>query len=105
MTDYILCALGIFIYFLNRYANRANKSKSASFNYWVKDNMPELLTTLSLNIAIMVIIHLPGTAIDMNPLFASLPFGLSVAGKPVLSFFLGLGLTATFYRLFRTKTK
>ena len=105
MINWILCLLGICVYFLRRYDNRKHKNTPVSFSFWIADNWPELLTTLFLNTAIMIIIHLPGTTVDMNPIFSQLPFGLNVAGLPTLSFFLGLGLTWTFYSLFRSKTK
>lgn len=104
MIDYILCLLGIFIYFVNRYANRTDKTK-LSIKYWFQDNSPELLSTLALNAALMILIHMSTANVDINPVFQSLPFVLQVAGKPTLSFFLGLGLTSWFYRMFRSKTE
>lgn len=103
MIDYILCLLGIFIYFLTRYTNRKKKNSTLSIPYWWKDNWPEFVTTLSLNAALMIIIHFPETKVSFDRFFESLPFDLHVAGIPTLSFFLGLGLTATFYKLFKTK--
>ena len=102
LIDMALCLLGIMIYFINRYANRKGKTKP-SFRYWLNDNWPELVTTAALNAALMIIIHLPGTTVSFERLFAGLPFDMSVSGLPTLSFFLGLGLTASFYRMFKTK--
>lgn len=104
IIDCILCLLGILVYFLNRYANRRHRNR-LSIAYWWADNWPEFITTLVLNVALMIIIHLPETYVDLDRLFASLPFDLHVAGIPTLSFFLGLGLTASFYNLFKTKVK
>lgn len=104
MTDYILCLMGILVYFINRYANKKQKDTKLSLSYWFKDNWPELTTTLLLNAAIMILVHLPGTTVDLTKLTDSLPFGLNVAGVPTLSFLLGLGLTAAFYRMFKSKT-
>lgn len=105
IIDSILCLLGIVIYFMNRYANRKQKTKRGSFAFWIQDNYPELISTVALNLAIMIIIHLPGTSVSFSRVFAALPFDLSVAGVPTFSFLLGLGLTAAFYRLFKAKTK
>jgi len=105
MIDYILCLIGIFIYFLTRYANKREKNSKLSISFWVKDNWPELISTLALNMALMIIIHLPGVEVDINPVFSQLPFSVKVAGIPTLSFFLGLGLTWAFYNMFKSKTK
>lgn len=103
LIDCILCFLGIIVYFLNRYANRKLKT-NLSLKYWWNDNWPELSTTVVLNIALMILIHLPETYVSVDKLFEGLPFDLHVSGIPVLSFLFGLGLTATFYNLFKTKT-
>jgi len=103
IIDSILCLLGIVIYFMNRYANRKMKTKKASFSFWIQDNYPELISTMALNIALMILIHLPETYVSMDKLFEGLPFDMHVSGIPALSFFFGLGLTATFYNLFKTK--
>lgn len=102
--DIVLCLLGIIIYFINRYANRSRKAKP-SLAFWLNDNWPELVTTLALNVALMIIIHLPGTTVSLDRVLAALPFDLTVSGIPTLCFFLGLGLTASFYRLFKQKAK
>ena len=104
LIDAALCLLGVVIYFLNRFANRKQKSH-VSLRYWWGDNWPELITTLALNAALMIIIHLPGSTVSFERIFAALPFDLSVSGLPTLSFFLGLGLTASFYKMFKAKAK
>ncbi len=105
MIDWILCLIGVMIYFIGRYANRTNKTVGFTFTYWIKDNWPELSTTLLMNIGLMIIIHRPETVISFDKLFAALPFNLTVAGMPTMSFLIGLGLSAVFYRLFKEKTK
>lgn len=104
LIDCILCMIGILVYFMNRYANRVNKTK-LSIKYWWRDNSPEFFSTLLLNIALMILIHLPDTEVSFTKVFEELPFGLKLAGVPTLSFLLGLGLSAVFYTLFKTKTK
>jgi hypothetical protein len=105
MIDWILCAIGIAIYFINRYANRTVKTTGFSVKFWIKDNFPELSTTILLNIALMIIIHQPGSEASFDKLFESLPFSLHLAAMPLLSFLIGLGLSAVFYRLFKEKAK
>jgi len=105
MIDFILCLIGIFVYFLTRYANKKQKDSKLSISFWWKDNWPEFITSLMLNAAIMILLHLPGAAVNVNSLFASLPFSLQLAGIPTLSFLLGLGLTSMFYNFFKSKTK
>jgi len=104
LIDSILCFIGILIYFTARYDNRKSNTK-LSFKFWINDNWPELTSTLLLNVAIMIIIHLPDTSISFDETFSKLPFALKVAGPPTLSFLLGLGLTSAFYRMFKEKTK
>jgi len=104
IIDCILCFIGILVYFMNRYANRQNKTK-LSWKYWWNDNAPEFFSTLLLNIALMILIHLPDSEVSFTKVFEQLPFGLKLAGVPTLSFLLGLGLSAIFYSLFKTKTK
>ena len=104
MTDYILCLLGIFVYFLSRYNNRKRKTK-LSIGFWFRENWQEFVSTLALNLALMILIHLPETSVDLESFLSTLPIGLHLAGVPALSFLLGLGLTATFYSMFKAKTK
>ena len=105
MIDYILCAIGVAIYFINRYANRTTKTVGFSLKFWINSNWPELSTTILMNIALMIIIHQPGSEASFDKLFAALPFSLQLAAMPLLSFLIGLGLSAVFYRLFKEKTK
>lgn len=102
LIDCILCLLGIAVYFLNRYANRSRKGEP-SLRFWYQDNWPELYTTVILNAALMIIIHLPDTYISLDRLFSAMPVDIHIAGISTFSFFLGLGLTATFYRIFKSK--
>lgn len=104
LLDILLNLIGIAIYFLNRYARRTAKKKF-SVRFWIQDNLPEFISTMLMNIALMILVHLPETSVSLDRLMAILPFDLHLAGLPTLSFMLGLGLTATFYTLFKTKTK
>ncbi len=104
IIDLALNLLGVFIYFLNRYGKRTRKTR-LSVGYWFRDNWQEFTSTMLLNIALMIIIHLPNTEVNVDAFFSELPFGLHLAGVPTLSFLLGLGFTALFYNFFRNKIK
>ena len=92
------------VYFINKYANRKNKTK---FNgkYWLNDNWPELATTLLINIALMLLLMQPETNINIDDfLKENVPFALQIAIKPLFSLLLGLGLSAFLYGMFKKKT-
>ena len=57
MIDYILCLIGIMIYFIGRYKKRTVKTIGFSFGFWVKDNWQELTSTVLMSVALMIIIH------------------------------------------------
>lgn len=101
----LLNFIGILIYFINRYANRANKTPVFSFKFWLKDNWPEVTTILLLDIALMILVFSPGTEISFDALFSKLPFGLKIAGDLLMSFLLGLGLSSLFYTIFKKKVR
>ena len=105
MVNWILNLIGVMIYFINKYANRKNKTK---FNgkYWINDNWPELATTLLINIALMLLLMQPETNINIDEwLKANVPFALQIAIKPLFSLLLGLGLSAFLYGMFKKKTR
>lgn len=105
MINWILNLIGIFTYFINRYANRANKTKF-NFSLWINDNWPELASTLLVNIALMLLLMQPETTINIDDwLKANVPFAIQIAIKPLFSLLLGLGLSAFLYGLFRKKVK
>lgn len=105
MVNWILNLIGVMVYFINKYANRKNKTK---FNgkYWLNDNWPELACTLLLNIALMLLLMQPETNINIDELIKeNIPFSLQLAVKPLFSLLLGLGLSEFFYKMFKSKTK
>ena len=104
MVNWILNLIGVMVYFINKYANRKNKTK---FNgkYWLNDNWPELATTLLINIALMLLLMQPETNINIDDfLKENVPFALQIAIKPLFSLLLGLGLSAFLYGMFKKKT-
>lgn len=82
---------------------RKDKTTQRSLKFWFKDNWPELTSSVALIIAIMVLIHLPSTIVDITKPLSFLPFDLKILGKPALSLATGMGITGWFYGLFRTK--
>lgn len=105
MITWTLNIIGILIYFISKYANRKHTTKF-SFKFWISDNWPELTSTLLLNIALMLLLLQPETTINIDEwLTNNVPFGLSVAVKPLFALLLGLGLSSFLYGLFKNKLK
>ena len=105
MITWILNTIGIAIYFLSKYANRRNATKF-SFKFWFSDNWPELVSTILLNVALMLLLLQHETTINIDEWLASnVSFGLSVAVKPLFSFLLGLCLSSFLYKMFKNKLK
>jgi hypothetical protein len=101
----LLNILGILIYFINRYAHRGDKNKPFSVRFWLRNNWPELSTTLLLDIALMILLFAPGTEINFDQILSELPIKIKVPGSWLMAFLLGLGLTSLFYKLFKAKTE
>lgn len=99
----LLNIIGIAIYFINRYAKRQSKTIGFSFSYWIKDNWPELASTILLDVALMILLFSPGTEISFDTYLENLPFLAKVPGDLFMSFLLGLGLSSFFYSIFKTK--
>ena len=51
----VLNLIGILIFFINRYANRTKKTIGFSLKFWLKDNWPEVSSTLLFDLALIVI--------------------------------------------------
>jgi hypothetical protein len=108
MINWVLNAIGIVIYFLNRFGNRRTKTK-ASFKYWFADNYIELFTTLLFDLALMIIVMMPDVQVNFDSFIAeNVPFGLTISpivAKAILSFLLGLGLSSLFYKYYKIRAK
>lgn len=105
MITWILNIIGIFVYFITKYAGKKD-STTFSFRYWIGDNWPELVSTLLLNIALMLLLLQPETTINIDEwLSNNIPFGLAIAVKPLFALLLGLGLSSFLYGLFKKKIK
>jgi len=104
--NWILNLIGIAVYFITRYANRKTKTTPFRWKFWLKNNGPEFLSTLLLNIALMLILSLSESVVDVEKMLNGiLPAWLMLAGKPTASLLLGLGISAGFYKLYKTKIK
>lgn len=108
MLNWILNLIGIVAYFIRRFTNRKNKTKG-NWNFWLKDNWPELSQTFLVNIGLMLILMMPEAQVLVDKFFETqIPLGISIPatlGKAIVSFMLGLGLTALIYFMFQNKTK
>lgn len=101
----LLNLIGILIYFIGKYANRATKTVAFSFKFWLFDNWPEMTTTILIDVALMILLFSPGTEVNFDDLLSKLPFGVKIAGDLLMSFLLGLGLSHLFYVIFKKKVK
>lgn len=106
MINWILNLIGITIYFLGKYKKRTFKTKP-SFRFWISDNWVELLQTLLLNIAIMIIISLPDVVIKIDSFireFVPIDFEITpMVGKAIASFATGWFFTFVIYRSVNSK--
>jgi len=104
MINWLLALLGITIYFLNRYAHR-NVKEAFTFAYWIKDNWAELLTSVLVTIAMMIVFMDPESKFDFTTILEKVPYLVSLPVTKVISLLVGYGNTALFYTLFKTKKK
>lgn len=105
MKAWLLFFLGTLAYFINRYNGRKNKLPEFDLVFWIKDNWPELILTVIIDLAAMIILMDAGTAVDMSTFLSKLPIGIVLSGKLALSFACGFGLGAGVYQLFKKKCK
>ena len=99
----LLNAIGILIYFINRYNKRTTKTVAFSFKFWIRDNWHEMSTIILIDVALMCLLFSPGTEVNFDDLFSKLPFGLKLPADLLMSFLLGLGLSSLFYTIFKRK--
>lgn len=99
----LLNILGIAIFFIFRYKNRTVKNEF-SIKYWIKENAPELLATLLINFALLLVLLHPATD-PTEYLLNILPKGLIVAGKPAMALAIGVYFTWMLYGVINEKLK
>ena len=103
ILNVILNAIGILIFFINRFSGRKSKTKKFSLGFWLRDNFQELSTTLLLNVAFMIILNMKGGSVET--LILKLPVWLQDIGIPGLCFVFGLGFSHVIYQMYLKKVK
>lgn len=104
MKAWLLFIIGTLAYFLIRYTGREDKRPDFDLGFWFKDNWAELLVTLLLDVAVMIIFMDNNTDITVW-LSKFLPEGIIVSAKLVTALGCGLGLGAGIYAIFHKKLK
>lgn len=102
---WIFNILGILIYFMLRYVNRADKKTKFSGLFWLNDNWSETVTILLFNAVLMLLMIFGGLTIDLNKFIPSLPDGVAFAGDLAAYFLIGAVISHGTYELFKTKVK
>ena len=98
----VLNLLGILIYFLNRFSNRRSKDKTFSISFWIKDNWPELLIVLLVDISVMLLLLTNDVTIDLAEF---VPQWMVTPGDLTLAWLVGLGLASFGYTVIKKKFK
>lgn len=101
----VLNMLGIIIYFLMRYINRADQTTKLSPLFWAKDNWPELLVITFFDLALMLLLLAGGLTVDLNKYIPALPDGIAFVGDLAICFIVGLFLSSGIYEMFKSKTQ
>jgi len=101
--NWILNLIGILIFFLNRFFKKDDKTSVFNWNFWFRDNYQEMITTVLLNLAFMLLINQAIKTDSIEALLAKLPEWLTFLGLPGICFALGAGLSWTLYELFKSK--
>ena len=108
MKSWFLFILGSLAYFLVRYGDDKKKLSKmiADFNigYWWKDNWNELLVIAIFDLAAVLILFDPETAIDITKI-EWMPSYLILPVKLVGAFLFGYGGGWSVYNIFRKKVK
>lgn len=102
--NWILNFLSIVVFFINRFWFRKKQTISFNPRFWIKDNWPEFVMIVILNLIFMLLI---GTD-EATSALENLPSWVSwiyFFGKPGISIVLGLGLSWGAYTLIQKKIK
>lgn len=99
----LLNVLGIAIFYIFRYKNRTVKNEF-SLKFWIKENAPELLATLLINFALLLLLLHPSTD-PTEYLLNLLPKGLIVVGKPAMALAIGVYFAWMLFGVINEKLK
>ena len=86
----LLNALGILIFFLNRYAGRTDKTEPFSGKKWLKENWEQLTIIALFDVALMLLVINGGLEFNFEKIAPMLPEGVKLAGDLSLCFLVGL---------------
>jgi len=100
MKSWLLFVLGTIYYFIQRYALRSKKAEAFSIRYWIKDNGPEFISVVIIDLAAMIILMDGSVNIDLTQW---LPAGVGIPLNLLLPFLVGAGMGKVFYELFKKK--
>lgn len=98
----LLNLIGILVCFITKYGNRRKKDQAFSLSFWWRDNWPELIATVLVDLALLIIYMTEDIQIDLS---SFMPTWVISVGSLTVSFALGLGLAALIYEIFRSKVK
>jgi len=104
MKAWFLFFIGTLAYFLYKYINRGSKQSSFSIVFWLKDNWPELVLSFLFDLAAVLILLDPNTAIDLAKI-TWMPAWLSFSAELFGAFFFGFGGGVIIYAVFKKKIK
>ena len=102
MINWILATIGLALYFIGRYNKRRNKTKF-NLKFWLKDNWPEVVTSVLATIALMVIFLDEGAVFDFGNFFESVPFIKALPTEKFVSLVIGYLNSLIFYNLMKQK--
>ena len=102
MINWILAAIGLAIYFIGKYSKRKNKTKF-NLRFWLKDNWPELITSILATIALLVIFLDEGAVFDFSSIFEGVPFIQALPTEKFVSLLIGYLNSFIFYNLMKFK--
>jgi Kef-type K+ transport system membrane component KefB len=86
----LLNALGILIFFLNRYAGRTDKAQPFSGKKWLSENWEQLTIVALFDVALMLLVINGGLEFNFEKIAPMLPEGVKLAGDLSLCFLVGL---------------
>lgn len=102
--NWLLNFLSIIVFFINRFWFRKKQATSFNLNFWLRNNWPETVIILLLNLIFMLLIGTAEAAKALENLPAAIAW-IYFFGKPGISVVLGLGLSWAAYGLINRKVK